>query len=52
MTVSLAQIKQKMIESFGNTRAKMAEDVQSFKKHAGDVNKGVNDVQSGLNKEL
>jgi len=30
----------------------MVDDVQSFKKHAEDVNTGVSNVKTGLNKEL
>jgi len=52
MQVDLQQIKEKMFESFKNARSNMAEDVESFKKHAGDVNKGVTEVQTGLNAEL
>lgn len=52
MKVDLQQIKEKMFESFKKTRSTMADDVQSFKKQAGDVNKGVSEVKTGLNEDL
>lgn len=52
MQVDLQRIKEQMFASFTKTRATMAEDVQTFKKQAGDVNKGVSEVKTGLNEEL
>lgn len=52
MHKDLQDIKAKMFESFKKTRSNMADDVQSFKEQAGDVNKGVSEVKTGLNEEL